>query len=205
MSSPEAIVSLVPPAEAADIIAIFCDAFRDYPVMRYVLGAPAPNDAARLERLIQFFVMARALRGEAMFGVRRGGVLVAAATTSNPAVMDSPRELTQLREACWADLGAEARARYERCGTVWQRLTVRVPHVHLNMIGVRRDARGAGFGRELLRRVQSLSRETPGSQGVTLTTEDPANVPLYQHAGYQVVGHARIAPQLETWSFFRLD
>jgi hypothetical protein len=38
---------------------------------------------------------------------------------------------------------------------------------------------------------------------VTLSTEDPANVPLYQHFGYQVTGHTRVAPALEAWVFFR--
>ena len=42
-------------------------------------------------------------------------------------------------------------------------------------------------------------------EGVTLTTEDPSNVPLYEHFGYQVVGHARVAPGLESWGFFRHD
>jgi hypothetical protein len=42
-----------------------------------------------------------------------------------------------------------------------------------------------------------------GVEGVSLTTEYPANVPLYERVGYTVVGHAVIAPGLETWGFFR--
>jgi len=40
---------------------------------------------------------------------------------------------------------------------------------------------------------------------VTLTTEDPANVRLYEHAGYQIVGLGRVAPEPATWSVFHPD
>ena len=71
------------------------------------------------------------------------------------------------------------------------------------MIGVRSRARGVGFGRKLIERVHLLSREDTTSEGVTLNTEKAANVPLYEHFGYKLVGHATVAPGLETWSFFR--
>jgi GNAT superfamily N-acetyltransferase len=108
-----------------------------------------------------------------------------------------------LREAVWADLGNAARARYEAFGRAWEPLDAREPHIHLNMIGVRRACRGRGFARVLLDHVQEMSRRTEGSRGVSLTTEDPGNVPMYEHVGYEVVAHARIAPELETWSMFR--
>ena len=36
-------------------------------------------------------------------------------------------------------------------------------------------------------------------------TEDAGNVALYEHLGYEVTGHAIVAPELETWNFFRPD
>ena len=50
-----------------------------------------------------------------------------------------------------------------------------------------------------------MSREHPQSRGISLTTESAANVPFYQHLGYQMVGYGRIGPGLETWAFFRPD
>jgi hypothetical protein len=55
----------------------------------------------------------------------------------------------------------------------------------------------------LIEAVIDISRERPGSEGVTLTTEDPANVPLYRHLGFQVTGHSRVAPELESWGLVR--
>jgi GNAT superfamily N-acetyltransferase len=73
------------------------------------------------------------------------------------------------------------------------------------MLGVRTDAQGKGLGRRLLDRVHTLARDDAHAQGVTLTTEDPKNVALYRHCGYEVVGQARVAPELETWAMFRPD
>ena len=60
-------------------------------------------------------------------------------------------------------------------------------------------------GRELglLECVEEISRDRPDSAGVSLSTEDPRNVPLYEHFGYRITGHARVAPELESWGFFR--
>jgi GNAT superfamily N-acetyltransferase len=191
--------------DVPQIVDVLAEAFHDYPVMRHVLGTGTDKYDAHLHRLIEFFVMARALRDEPMLGVYSGATLGAAAVVSYPDRQESPPELGDLREAVWQELGSAARARYEACGAVWQTLSVHVQHIHLNMIGVRSTAQGQGLGRRLLDRVHQLSLETSGSEGVTLTTEDEANVPLYQRAGYEIVGHSRIAPGLETWSFFRRD
>jgi hypothetical protein len=48
-----------------------------------------------------------------------------------------------------------------------------------------------------------MSAADPASAGVTLNTEDPRNVALYQHLGYEIIGHAAVAAELETWGFFR--
>jgi GNAT superfamily N-acetyltransferase len=127
------------------------------------------------------------------------------ATTSDPTGGEAPAGLAEARNDCWRRLGDPARQRYEHCGEVWAGLSVDVPHWHLNMIGVRAEAQGAGLSRLLLDRVHRFSRESKTYRGVSLTTEDVRNVALYEHVGYRVMGHASIAPELETWSLFRPD
>lgn len=193
----------LPRADLPRVTDVLADAFRGYPVLRHVLGGDDPRHDAAHRRLVGFFLMARFLRDEPVLGIEIGGDLAAAALVSFPDGPESPPELATLRENVWAEVGAAARARYEACGAAWAPLSVDVPHIHLNMIGVRRAFQGRRLGRRLLDHVHQLSRGVTGSQGVTLTTEDPANVPLYEHVGYEVVGRARIAPELETWSMFR--
>ncbi|MCI0435507.1 MAG: GNAT family N-acetyltransferase [Gemmatimonadetes bacterium] len=193
----------VPRADAPRVVEVLCDAFHDYPVMRFVIGDSGAAYAARLSRLIGFFVAARALRNDPMLAVTRETDLCGAATVSFPGRSAAPVDLEDLRESVWQELGDDARARYEACTATWEPFTVDVPHIHLNMIGVRRSLHGQGIARRLLDRVHAICAETPGARGVTLSTEDPANVPFYEHMGYEVVVHARVAPDLETWGFFR--
>lgn len=114
-----------------------------------------------------------------------------------------PDELAEIRREVWSALGPDAQARYEAFGAACQPLTVDLPHLHLNMIGVGRTGRGLGLARRLLERLHDISRNDPASKGVTLTTEDPANLPFYRRFRYDIVGHAVVAPDLETWGFFR--
>ena len=186
---------------------MLADAFYDYPVMRFVLGAEAPGIApygVRLHRLVQLFVSNRAYRNEPMLGVRDDtGALVAAAVMSLPASPSPSPAFVALRESIWAELGAEARARYDLYVHGAQFFTAMAPHHHLNMIGVRRAQQRLGLARQLLDAVHALAAADPQSSGVSLTTERPENIPLYEHFGYRVVGHVRLSAEAETWGLFR--
>ena len=190
-------------ATADDVVRVLCEAFFDYPVMRYVLG-DRDGYPERLRTLIGFFHGARVLREDAILGVSDGGELVAVALTSLPDRVDPP-ELDVLREQTWAALGADARARYDDCVRAWESTGVDEPNIHVNMLAVVPGAQGRGYGRLLLERVQAMSRERADSRGVTLSTESEPNVALYRHLGYRVVGQATIAAGVETWDFFRPD
>ncbi|HEX2220699.1 MAG TPA: GNAT family N-acetyltransferase [Gemmatimonadales bacterium] len=190
--------------EAADqVIEILREAFADYPVMRYVLGADG-DYAERLRTLIGFFVAARVLRGDPMFAVSSGSELTGVAICTLPGGSPPP-ELDAVRERTWATLGPGALERYQHCVRAWEPLAVAEPNLHVNMLGVRPRYQGRGLSRLLLERVHALSRELPDSAGVTLTTETATNVALYQRFGYRIVGHREIAPGLETWGFYRPD
>jgi GNAT superfamily N-acetyltransferase len=189
-------------AEAGDVL---WDAFHDYPTTRYIIGGTGDDYDRGLRALGGFFVTARFLRDEPVLAVADGEALVAVATVTLPGERPSPPELASMRDQVWRELGAEALKRYEAFGRACEAFVVEEPHHHLNMIGVRRSYAGRGLARPLLEAVHALSREDPGSRGVTLTTEDPRNVPLYRHFGYEIIGHARVTDALETWGFFRPD
>lgn len=196
------LISRIPSQNSNRVANTLCDAFFDYPVMHYVLGAEAADYGHRLQRLINLFVAARVLRDEPMFGVHAGSELVAAMTTSVPDGRQDA-QFAVLREAVWRELGPAARARYAKCTAAWEEIGGIMPQVHVNMIGVLPTHRGTGLARRLLHEAHELARLSGHAEGVTLTTEDPRNVAFYQHLGYHIVGHASIAPELETWSFFR--
>ena len=190
-------------ADLDDLVAVMSDSFHDYPVMRYVLGEKQPYDD-RLPRLVELFVSGRAYRNEPMIGIHdASGTLVGAATMTLPTPTDPPPDFVALRDAVWAELGADARERYDEFVAATQQFAIGPPHYHLNMIGVRRSHQGLGLARTLLDAVHDLSAADERSSGVSLTTERPANVELYQHFGYRVTGRARVGDAFDTWTLFR--
>ncbi len=182
-------------------VSALADAFHDYPVIRYVLGASRHDDDQRLSTLLEFFVTARMLRKEPVLAVPAAEGLAGVALVSYPDD-PSPDTVANLREEVWAKLGSEARRRYEQYGAATQRFFTDRSRVHLNMIGVRRGLRGSGLGGQLLAEVHRLA-EDMGAPVVTLTTENPANLPLYEHFGYEIVAEAMVAPELRTWGLVR--
>ena len=191
--------------DVAGVVDVLCDAFAEYPVMRFVLGPGHGPDSDHLRRLIYFFVMARVYRREYLFGIVEDGVLQAVALVSRPSVSGSPPELMALRDAVWGELGSAARERYEAYGALIVPFLLPEPHLHLNMIGVRHDAHGRGHARRLLEHVHAFSRDDPASSGVSLTTETEANVALYEYFGYRLLGRVEVATGLTSWGFFRPD
>jgi|KBSSwiStaDraftv2_1062776.scaffolds.fasta_scaffold07870_8 GNAT superfamily N-acetyltransferase len=186
-----------------DVVRVLSDAFYDYPVMRYVLGPEPPYDD-RLRTLVGLFVSGRVFRNDPLLGVDdEDGDLVATATMTLPGDPSPPPALLAHREAVWAELGREARARYEAFSSAAQQFAISAPHHHLNMIGVCRGHQGKGLSRRLLDAVHALAGADPRSTGVSLSTEHPRNLSLYAHFGYRVEGHARVADTLETWTLFR--
>lgn len=184
------------------VVTLMAEAFHDYPVMRHVLGTEGDYEQ-RLHRLTYLFVMSRVLRDDPMFGIYDGDVLAAAATVSFPDGPEPPRALLNLFAETWTDLGHDTGLRYETYANVWQNFLPKVPHAHLNMIGTLNRYRGQGLGRLLMEHVQRFAMEIPGYEGVSLTTENPANVPMYEHVGYEVIAHQRVTPDLETWGMYR--
>jgi GNAT superfamily N-acetyltransferase len=203
MSAPPTPRLLPGRASTEEVARVLCEAFAEYPVMRYVLGDQG-DYPTRLRRLIGFFHGARVLRDDAIFGILDGHELVGVALCSLPDRV-APPTLDLLREQTWTELGADARARYDDCGRAWEPVGVAKPNVHVNMLAVPPRHQGRGLGRALLERVHAMSRERGDSRGVTLTTESERNVALYQHLGYEVVGQRTIAPGIETWGLWRPD
>ena len=195
----------VSPERAPEAVAAFCDSFHDYPVMRYVVGEAGEEYDDRLHTLIDLFVSARVLLQDPILAIEDAGRIVAVATTTPVGERQTHPDFPARREAVWKVLGDEAKARFEGLIEVWERSKVPQLHLHLNMLGVRGSHAGRGLGRRLLDEVHAMSVRDPRSTGVTLSTEDPKNVPLYEHVGYEVIGHERVTDDLETWSFFRPD
>jgi hypothetical protein len=186
------------------IVDVLCDSFADYPVMRFILGSEL-NYSRRLKILINFFVMARIYREEVVFGLGDSTKLSGVALTSNPNKEVKIAELIDLRNSVWQRLGPETLKRYQMFNDVWAQFNIDVPHIHLNMIGIKFEDQGKGYANKLMAQVNILSKSDPVSEGISLTTEDPAKVSFYQYLGYNLIGEARVYKEIKTWGFFKAN
>jgi ribosomal protein S18 acetylase RimI-like enzyme len=186
---------------ADEVLGSLCEAFGHYPVMRHVLGSEGDLEG-RLRTLVGFFLVARTLRKDPILATYDGDRICGVAVCTLPG-LPGPPDLEEARAWTWAQLGDDARERYEQWVQVWGPLNVAEPNIHVNMLGVPPRYQGRGLGRQLLERVHAMSREHPESRGVSLTTESAANVSFYERLGYRLVGQGRIGSGLESWGFFR--
>lgn len=189
--------------DAGALTALLCEAFFDYPVMRYVLG-DAPDYPGRLQRLIGLFTAGRWHRGHPVLGLRGGdGSLQAAITMTPRGDFGTPPALAAQAQSTWQLLGADAKQRYATLCEAWSATEPAGEHWHVNMLGVAAAAQGAGHGGRLLAAALELAANDSAAQGVDLTTEDAANLDFYTRRGFEVTGHRRVGPTLETWTLVR--
>lgn len=187
------------------VVDLLCEAFFDYPLMRFVVGPDDEGYGERLRRLIHLFVARRVLCGDRLLGLGHRTDFDAAAIVSRPPQFAESPEFRELHATIWQSLGEAARLRYEAYAIAVGGFDFERPHIYVNMIGTRRRSRGTGLGRLLLERVHRFSADDPDSVGVSLTTEWLPNVSFYRHLGYRVVGEREFAPGLKSWGLFRRD
>jgi GNAT superfamily N-acetyltransferase len=203
VSAPSAAIERLPGNRLDDVVDVFADAFAGYPVMRHTVG-PNGDVAARERRLVRLFVTRRVARGGPMYGVWRAGAgcaVLGAILLTYPNEPETP-EVARISAEAWAELGDDARVRYDEYARASNFFAAYPPHLHLNMIGVRRSRKGTGLGRRLLEKTRELAEADLRLAGVSLTTEIPRNVELYRHFGYEVVGQAAFGPGITTWGMY---
>lgn len=189
------------PAQRDEVVELLARAFADYPVMRFTLGPDRPDYQERLRDLVGFYTDRRLMHGWPVLGIRQTGSLVAAAlvTAPNPGP-DAPRvaeALARLRRA----IGEAAFGRMTRFEQASDANEPRTVHYFVGMVGVDPAHRGRGHARALLDHVAALAHNDR-CDGVALSTEDPTNVPMYRHLGFEVVAEADVG-ELHTWGLFR--
>ncbi len=189
----------------AEVIDVLSDAFHDYPVMTYTANTTGSEYDRLLRLMVEVFTASRFLRDyPVLAATNQRDEILAVAHINPPRGIPFPPELERLYAELGTALGPEGNARLARLSETWNGFEGDDPHYHLGMIGTQHAHQGNGHGGRLIKTLHKMSRDDPGSSGVSLTTEDPKNVALYQHLGYEIVGHERF-DGIETWGFFRKD
>jgi ribosomal protein S18 acetylase RimI-like enzyme len=189
-------------ADKADAVEVLASAFQEYPVMQYVLKDAGNSYEEHLRALIGFFVESRLSRDWPLLGIRMNRQLVAVAAANSPGKKPRPPELQEVYVRMTGMIGREAIERLKAFERASSSFVPDKPFYYLGMIGVRPEWQGKRLARTLIDHLHGMSEADPVSTGVCLSTEDPANVPLYEHLGYRVLGEADVG-EIHTWGMFR--
>ena len=102
-------------------------------------------------------------------------------------------------------MGPEIRARIARWGIFSSEIHHRVApfkHSYLQVLGVRSDLQGRGLSSKLVRPM--LTRLDEEGLPSFLETQNPANVPLYEHFGYELADESILPDSdLTSWAMIR--
>lgn len=182
-------------SDRENVVRLLTAAFFDYPVMRYVVGDH--DYESRVKNLIAGYTDMRLDHDWPVLGCRVGGELRAAALISPAGAVADPEVVGRLEHRLRAALGRQAYERMERFEAASDANGPDGPHHFVGMLGVLPGAQGRGLGRTVLEAVKRMAVED-GLKGVSLSTEDPANLPFYKHMGFRVNGHTDLGA-LKTW------
>lgn len=199
--SPSPVVTLGA-AEADSSIEVLVRAFAGYPVMIYSFGDLGPLYEPALRSLFRYSFTRRLIAGWPLLGINCPYGQAAVAGIDLPGETPHIAALSGMWQMFNTLIGSVAAHRFMRYVNTAERFRPLSPHVYLGVIGVLPGVQGQGYGRALLAAVHALAASHPTATGVYLDTETAENVALYQHLGYQVIGHERV-DTLDVWGMFR--
>jgi GNAT superfamily N-acetyltransferase len=188
-------------SDKEDAVSVLASAFHEYPVMRYILKSDGEKYESDLKALMGFFCESRLTREFPLLGIRDSGELVAAAGINEPEYKPRSPELNKVFSDLTMTIGEDAIARYES----YEKKAnpgLNVPHYFLGIIGALQAHQGKGYAKKIIEEVQRMSEAHSTSIGVCLCTEDPPNVPLYEHFGYKILSETDVG-EIHTWAMFR--
>ncbi|MEZ0067020.1 GNAT superfamily N-acetyltransferase [Streptacidiphilus sp. MAP12-20] len=185
-------------ADRVELAAVLARAFYEDPQFRWAL----PDQRSRLRRIERIFntiLRYEALRHGTIQLAERAGTIVGGAVWLPPDHWRDPL----YRQVLTAPGFLRGYGRRIRYGDMFQRASWKVhphePHWYLYIIGVEPDQQGHGIGAALLR--AGLERADADGLPAYLESSDIANVPLYEHFGFEVTGAVALpagAPEIPT-------
>lgn len=196
------VINNVDPSEKGQAVEILTAAFYDYPAMRFFMREEQEDYGRKLRLLVDFFCEARLWKDWPPLVVRVRDKPVAAALVNPPVSSGLSAELQKALEVLKREVGTAVMDNLLAYENTCERMEPETPHYYLGMIGVLPGHQGSGYARLLLDYLHDAADKDPVATGVCLNTENPRNVSLYRHLGYEVIGQEDVGP-LHTWSMFR--
>ncbi len=199
-------VKPITPGHFNAFVAVASRAFAQDPLMTALFGVSSKMRADHPQRcaLMRYLLDSCRTMGGTPLGIFDGDTLRGGALWEPPA---TPRWAHGMRLAVTA-------LQFVPLGVVWPRQTSALlnryarlsrtgapkdPHHRLVLLAVDPEHHGRGLGHALVAAVVGLCENNAASTGVALDTENPANVPMYRHWGFDAapgiaLGEVHITP-----------
>jgi GNAT superfamily N-acetyltransferase len=191
----------IPRSREAEAVDILLRAFQHDPAVRFFFQN-APDYSTHVRERFHFLCEVQFELEYPLLGCFYEGQLVGVACFAEPISVSWPASLIELWDSFSASVGRKATERLEKHGQLIDRLRPNHSHYYLGTVGVDPEVQGWGYGRRLPDATQQFSQCHPESTGAALETENPLNVPLYDHLGYRVVTKTKL-DELDVWVMFR--
>jgi len=192
----------IPQERLAEAVGLLVRAFRDDPLMRYLYGDTEEGYAARLRAVFRYQCDLHQLQKWPLIGIEPRSRLAGLVGVRPPRPPRRPDELAARFEALEERIGVDATERLAAYAAISNTHLPDEPLLYVGMIAVRPESQGRGYARALLDHVHGLAERDPSAVGVGLDTENPDNLPFYEHLGYRIVGTGQLEG-LAVWSLFR--
>lgn len=191
----------IPAERQGEAAGLLARAFAHDPLMLHLFDG-GPGYRARLTGFLRYTCEVQLAMGWPLLGLVPRTRLAAVAAVTPPEPAPWPEALTERYTALAARLSPQQRERLECYAALPGARMPDTPLFYVGMIGVRPESQGRGYARRLLDEIHRRAAAHPSTTGVGLDTENKANVQLYQHLGYRVVGRMPFNG-LTIWCLFR--
>ena len=174
-------------------ISLMANAFSPDPLFNFLFIRNQTSLTAtyRVKSFLSFMFDMSMLRGSNVCGIFEGDRLIGCylleVPVKNPFLRVMGTILTLIRALA---LPCQISIKTFKLVNDYMRITrATVPHgrhYYLAMIGVHGMARGQGFGRALMQEIIRMAEHDEQAVGISLDTENSANVGLYEHFGFSL-------------------
>ena len=185
-----------------ETVALIALAFAGDPLFRYLSGAQGATYRRHIRALVEMELTLHLAGGQPLYGILQGGSLLGVAVVEEPGARRAYGAGIKMAAQLWRQTGPLVLLRSLRHLLRISAHRPREPHHRLSLLAVHPRAQGQGYGKALLAEVHARVAAHPTSRGTSLDTENPRNVPLYEHLGYHVT-HRIAAGPLTIWSMLR--
>lgn len=170
--------------EAATLMA---RAFASDALMRYLFKSEMPGYTIRLRGFFHYTTTVHHTLNWPMLGAIARTRLAGAVFLATPEQAAPSDALTEAFTDFTHLLDVEMLEQIQRYANMKSHGMPDARHFYIKAIGVRPESQGSGYAHALLDAVHRRVDAHPTAQGIGLDTEKPANVPLYQRFGYQLI------------------